>query len=177
MSYEDYSFANPYITPGEQILWRGKPEQGNLVTGRDAFMIPFSIVWCGFAVFWFVSVLVSGAPVFFALFGIPFVVMGLYLVFGRFLWTAHMRKQTQYVITNRKIIRKRGQKIDIQDHTKAAIHVTVHSNGCGTIRIGAEGYYGRQSYDLSGNPYGVFLIENVAQVARVQQLLYSAREN
>ena len=43
----DYSFCKPYITAGEQILWRGTPGPGNLLTRSDFFLIPFSLFWCG----------------------------------------------------------------------------------------------------------------------------------
>lgn len=175
MEYDDYSFVNPYITSGEHILWRGKPGEGNLVTAQDVFLIPFSIVWCGFAVFWTIIASRAGA---FALLGIPFVCVGVYLLFGRFIWTGYIRKRTLYVITDRKIVRKRGNKIDMQDLGKAPIHVTVHKHGYGTIRIdGADPYYGRRVYDTMGNPYGAFLLENIPDVARVQQILYSQNQD
>lgn len=174
MEYDDYSFVNPYITSGENILWRGKPGEGNLVTAQDVFMIPFSILWCGFAVFWMVMASQAGA---FALFGIPFVCVGLYLVFGRFLWTSYIRKRTLYVITDRKVVRKRGSRIDMQDLSGAPIRVMVHKNGYGTIRIGGmDPYYGRRGYHNVDNSYGTFLLENVPDVARVQQILYSRNQ-
>lgn len=175
MEYDDFSFVNPYITSGEHILWRGKPGEGNLITSQDIFLIPFSIFWCGFAIFW--TVMASQAGVF-ALFGIPFVCVGLYLVFGRFLWTSYIRKRTLYVITDRKIVRKRGNRIDMQDLSNAPIHVTVHKNGYGTIRIGGTDhyYYNRRSYNSLDHSGSAFLLENVPDVARVQQILYNRNQ-
>ncbi len=40
---------NQYLMPDEYVLWNGKPGKGNLLTGQDVFMIPFSIMWCGAA--------------------------------------------------------------------------------------------------------------------------------
>ena len=94
MMYErdEFDFCKRMLTQGEYVIWKGKPEKGRLFSRNDIVMIPFSLVWCGFAVFWFVSALSMGAPIPFAMFGIPFICVGLYLVFGRFIHTAHRRK-------------------------------------------------------------------------------------
>lgn len=171
---EDFTFARPYISPGETILWRGKPGRGNLFTSQDVFMIPFSIFWCGFAFFWEITAISGGAPFLFALFGAPFICVGLYLVFGRFLWTAYIRKRTAYVITNRKIIRARGNKIDMLDgKTMPPVYVTATRDGSGTIQFGQPNYYRRRRWDAFDQNAGLFSLENVPDVARVQQMIES----
>lgn len=173
MEYTDeYSFARPYLTAGEAVLWKGKPGTGHLFTYQDVYLIPFSIFWCGFAVFWEASVLASGAPFFFSIWGIPFVCVGLYMVFGRFLWTAFIRRRTAYVITTKKIIRARGNKIDMLDgRTMPPIHVTAYRDGSGTIRFGQTYYHYRRSYNSFSPNAGVFTLENIPDVAKVQQLI------
>lgn len=170
MEYTDeYSFARSYIGPGEMILWKGKPGKGHLLTSQDAFMIPFSIFWCGFAFFWFFSALRSGG--FFAAFGIPFVIVGLYITVGRFIHAAIRRKRTAYVITNKKIIRCQGGKIDmLQGRGMPAVHVTAFRDGNGTIRFGEMNDYrgNRNSFDPS---QGLFTLENIPEVVRVQQII------
>jgi len=69
---------------GEELLWTGQPKSGVYLEARDAIMVPFSLLWCGFAIFWEGSVLVQNAPLIFKLWGIPFVCIGLYMVVGRF---------------------------------------------------------------------------------------------
>ena len=170
---DDYSFSRPYITPGEAILWKGKPGKGHLLTGQDVFMIPFSIIWCGFAFFWEGTVLTTDAPFVFKLFGLPFVCVGLYMVFGRFIHTAFMRKRTAYVITNKKIIRLRGNQIDMLDgKTMPPMHTTAYRDGSGTIGFGQE-YYHYNSFNRRrtySNP-NYFSLENIPDVARVQQYI------
>jgi len=48
------------LLPRERLLWSGKPEPGHLVGGGDVFMIPFSLMWGGFAIFWEAGVLCIG---------------------------------------------------------------------------------------------------------------------
>ncbi len=52
----------PYLLSGERILWTGQPDPRRLVGGKDAYLIPFSLMWGGGAVFWEAAVLLSGAP-------------------------------------------------------------------------------------------------------------------
>ena len=169
--HDEYSFARPYLSDGEVILWKGKPEKGHVFTPQDAFMIPFSILWCGFAIFWETTVITSGAPFFFKLWGIPFVCVGLYMVFGRFLWTAYVRKNTAYVITTRRIIRSRRGRVDsMSARSMPPMHATVHKDGTGTIRFGENSYfrYRRNSFDPND---GLFVLENIPDVIRVQRII------
>ena len=50
----DDLFTNRLLS-GERILWSGKPGQGLLLTGADAYAIPFTLLWCGFFIFWMVG--------------------------------------------------------------------------------------------------------------------------
>jgi len=105
-----------YLDPGEQLLWSGQPKQGVRLQAADLFLIPFSLVWAGFAFFWEATVLGlvsfgeggfgrdNHPPVFFALWGIPFCLVGLYLVVGRFFGDAASRRRTWYGITARRVI-------------------------------------------------------------------------
>src|SRR4051812_28305000 len=93
------------LLPGERIIWSGQPQQGLLLTARDIFLIPFSLMWCGFAIFW--TVMATGASKsdanpaggFFILWGLMFVTIGLYFVFGRFIVDAWVRRGLHYAVT------------------------------------------------------------------------------
>ena len=75
MPADAYQMLRPELDANEQLLWAGMPGQGLRLRAADALMIPFSVMWCGFALFWEFGVVSSGAPLFFRLWGIPFVVM------------------------------------------------------------------------------------------------------
>lgn len=172
MDHEDsYSFCKPYLANGEYILWRGKPERGNLLSSSDIYLIPFSLLWCGFAFFWEFNAIKDG-PFFFALFGIPFVCMGIYIVIGRFFHMAWLRKRTYYVITNLKVIRFRNGKVDMQmGKGMPAVSVITHKDGNGTIRIGQPDPYRKNSFYMMGTTQVGFTLENIADVLKVQQIL------
>src|SRR5690242_910458 len=100
----------PDLLRGERVLWTGQPDAGRIFSSYDVFAIPFSLLWGGFAFFWEASVLGmgvfgssgGGGPVlsFFALWGIPFVLIGLYMIVGRFFYKAWARKRTWYAVTS-----------------------------------------------------------------------------
>ncbi len=126
--------------PGESIIWSGKPKQGLLLRRSDLFMIPFSLLWGGFAIFWEMSVLQTDAPGFFALWGIPFVLVGLYMIVGRFFIEARQRARTVYGLTNRRVIIISGllskTTISIPLATLSEITMSEHKDNRGSITFG-----------------------------------------
>ncbi|MCB0652275.1 MAG: PH domain-containing protein [Saprospiraceae bacterium] len=143
-----------HLNQGESLLWTGTPKKGILFNSGDLFLIPFSIFWCGFAIFWMYGASEGGGI--FALFGIPFVVIGLYLLFGRFFLEAAQRANTVYGITNTRIIIKSGiyskTVKSLQIKTLADIQVTEKTDGSGTITIGAGNPYNAKSVSLNRLP-------------------------
>jgi len=98
--------ASQELARDERLLWSGIPRQGLVLSPTDAFLIPFSLLWAGFAVFWEITVLSTGAPGFFALWGIPFVGIGLYITVGRFFTDRARRAGTSYALTSQRVVIK-----------------------------------------------------------------------
>jgi hypothetical protein len=92
------------LLPGERVLWEGRPSRHRLFRSTDVLLVPLSLMWCAFAVFWESGVLVSGAPIFFVAWGVPFVLFGLYIVAGRFVVRAVSSRRTRYVITDFRVV-------------------------------------------------------------------------
>ena len=45
----------------ERLLWSGQPPGGLRLSLIDVFVIPFSLLWCDFAISWVVSAYAMGA--------------------------------------------------------------------------------------------------------------------
>ena len=127
---------------GETLLWSGQPKQGLLLRPSDAVFIPFSLLWGGFALFWESGVLSGGAPFFFVLWGIPFVLVGVYIVVGRFFVDAYIRSKTSYGVTNERVLIIAGlfsrtvKTLPLQ--TLGELSLEQRADGSGTITFGAS---------------------------------------
>lgn len=131
------------LMAGERVLWSGRPAQGLLFTPADRFLVPFSLMWCGFAVFWEATVLRQGAPWFFVLWGVPFISVGFYFVAGRFVLDALVRRGTSYAVTDRRVLIARSGLfrafVALDPGRLPCLSLTEGTGGRGTVRFGPEG--------------------------------------
>ena len=140
----DYNISKlqEHLDSNEKLIWTGRPKKGITFRLEDLFLIPFSLLWCGFAIFWFIGAWTSGAPFLFAMFGIPFVIIGLIFVFGRFIIDAKQREHTFYGLTNDRIIIKSGifkQSVrSFNIKTMSDIECSEKKDKSGTIAIGPK---------------------------------------
>src|SRR5919201_2297721 len=90
-----YGPFDAHLVAGEKILWVGRPDPSKRFERSDLFLVPFSLLWGGFALFWEAAVIAHGS-FFGTLWGIPFVAIGLYMTAGRFVYKAWVRRSTLY---------------------------------------------------------------------------------
>ena len=179
----------------EKAIWKGKPATGIMLRGSDALFIPFSLLWGGFAIFWETTAIsiaakttpndqsAAAAVLIFPLFGIPFVLVGLYLIFGRFVIDAKRREKTEYAITNQRVIIKSGffsRKVkSLNLASMPEISFTEKSNGTGTITFGeSNSPYGfmMRGFSWPGMPYAP-TFEMIDNVRSVFELIQKAQRN
>jgi hypothetical protein len=80
------------------------------------------------------------------LWGVPFVLIGLYLVAGRFLLDAWIRRGISYAVTNRRVLILRSgpfSKFSAMSLDQLPeVNLSERADGRGTIRFGAAAPYG-----------------------------------
>ena len=131
------------IPEDEEILWAGQPDQWE-ASKRGWPIFGFAIPWTLFALFWMFAAAGFGMPNFsdgtgfFALFGIPFVLIGLFMLASPFLM-ARTAKHTVYVVTHQRALIFTGKDaVEVETYLPGELNSldrTLRSNGTGSIRF------------------------------------------
>jgi hypothetical protein len=184
----DPATIEQHLLPGERVLWTGRPNARPLLSPVDVFLVPFSLMWGGFAIFWELAVLTNtrGASAFLALWGIPFVVIGQYMIWGRFIVRRRQQRLTTYALTDRRALVVTQSAFGNERLQAAflnqvpAVNLRRRRDGSGSIEFGSvSGFFGMSSMyrdagmsfmtpGMSGPSHPVFT--NIADVASVYRL-------
>jgi hypothetical protein len=132
-----------YLRPGEELLWCGRPDPAVIFGPGDLSVVPFSILWLAFAIFWESGVIRSGAGPLPEIWGIPFIAIGAYALFGRFIYKRISKKRTVYAITRSRAIIVAGTVVS--DMPLGGVPTTVRYSRVGNHASVTFG-------DLSGRP-------------------------
>lgn len=140
--------VQPELMSGESLLWAGMPNPNKIFHSDDWYIVPFSLVWGGFALFWEAAVSghwgnipkTQGPMSFMMAFGMAFVVVGQYLIWGRFLYDAWLKRRTYYAVTNRRVLTVQDGWIRRSRSTylEAIPEVVREGNAIGTLWLGAK---------------------------------------
>ncbi len=140
-----------YLDPEEKILWQGRPTAKLAFQRRNPFRLLFAFFWLGFSIFW--MAMAAQVNLLFAMFGLPFVAIGIFLIGGDSLFHAFVRQNTWYTLTDKRafvavrIFGRKGLKsFEILPETPLELDMTnpptiwfaKHFGGQNTTRIGFE---------------------------------------
>lgn len=177
-----YTQIRSRLLDGEYVLWEGQP-RNKIFTSQDIFFVPFSLMWGGFAFFWEFSVIKHG-PLIFMIWGIPFVLVGIYMIFGRFIYRSYVNKNTYYYVTDKRLIIIKALKKEtissVYYKTIPALTKKINSDGSGSLIFGdgnaPYGIYQNTGMDflMNRNLYrkqasGFYNIEDIERVYRLIQ--------
>jgi hypothetical protein len=138
------------LTPGEVVLWTGQPNGSVIFHPQDLYLIPFSLLWGGFAIFWELGVLghwrsphkAGGNPFnwLMTVWGIPFVLVGQYFIWGRFVFDWWRKKRTFYAVTDKRLLiveEVRNRKLtSVRLTENTFLDKATRGDGIGTLRFG-----------------------------------------
>ncbi|MFW6117633.1 MAG: PH domain-containing protein [Thermoproteota archaeon] len=144
--------SNKRLRADEKVLWRGKPVMLPFIVPTLA-TIPVGLIFLGFAVIWMRGATSVGAPRFFPLFGLPFVLIGLGVTVGPSIWQLMRYRNTEYVITDQRLITQTGaigldtRFVDLDKIQEVYVKIGVIDKlfGTGSIQVltAGEVYVGR----------------------------------
>ena len=159
-SADAYTVFQPELLRDEEILWTGQPKV-KVFALADILLIPFSFLWCGI-VFVFAAAALFSGEVIVILFAAVFLILGLFVLIGRFIWKIKRRRNTFYAVTNKRVLvfmdvwTKDVQAVFIE--SIPVINRLIRSNGSGTIKFGNMSFLGSLNestgMDFLLPPYG-----------------------
>jgi uncharacterized membrane protein YdbT with pleckstrin-like domain len=185
---KDLSGLDKLLNVEEKVLWSGKPVRKAFIL-PGLISIPVGIIFLGFAIFWMGTAASAGAPDEFSLFGLLFVLIGIGIAFGPFLFQLLRYRNTEYMITDKRIITQTGaigldtRFVDFEKVQEVYVQIGVIDKLFGTgslyaMTAGFSGFVPRGGY---GYGYGGFAGNRPSLAAlkepyEVQKLLQEAIE-
>ena len=142
-----------HLLPGEEILWEGRPKILSGINPGSVGKSAFGLMWLGFSLFWTITafLMTRAIPgndatamffkVFFPLFGLPFVAIGIFIVFINPMKQKNKVSNTLYYLTDKRlIITSNGLDaifISIFIKDLKTVHLTKNKDNTGNIMFGS----------------------------------------
>ena len=175
------AFARSQLRAGEHLLWAGQPDVRAYALQGAWYLIPFSLIWGGFAIFWELMALQSGGSILFALWGLPFVTVGLYLIFGRILVARREARRTVYGVTDRRVLLLTGafrQSVtEMAIDELPVVQLEEQSSGVGRISFSSGGPFFRPppGWPMAGMYGRPTAFESIRDASRVYHIIQDAK--
>ncbi|MCT4660870.1 MAG: hypothetical protein N4A40_03340 [Tissierellales bacterium] len=181
-----------YLYDNEKILWLGKPKI-KIFSVLDILIIPVTIIWLGIIVAWETMAFSIGAPFIFQLFAVPYILIGLYVLIGRYILKIYLKRNTNYCVTNQRIIilkKLKSFKVESEEISNLSI-VNIENKGhnFGNVIFG-NGYIMAKAYENIGLeflikkrnyknvPLAFYDIENIDEVNnQIESIKYEMQRN
>ncbi len=164
----------PYLQEGEEILWTGRPYTSVPCRAPLSSKI-FALFWLGFSIFWTVSVMSLGGSMM-GIFGMAFVAIGVYLLYGVTLGQKKLYASTAYAVTTKRaIIVTRGrQGMNCHEYPLEGLeNISLEDviENTGTIRlVPQQVYYDRKGRSRNATPdisTAFMMVDDVHKVYRI----------
>ncbi len=184
--------VQPEMWSGESVHWAGMPNPKIIFHSDDWAAIPSTLIWTGFFVFWEGNALgywgrasrPSRNDLFNTLWGIPFLIVGNYMVWGRFLHDAWLKRRTYYAVTNRRvlILQESWKRRTNWTYLEAIPAIEREGDATGTLWFGKKYpvIAGRRQKTRSMSRFevsGIPVFADIDEVDGVQRLVQELREN
>jgi hypothetical protein len=132
------------LGPSERIIWQGQPAQGLRFSPQDVFAVPFAVFWLLMVLAIF-GLILSGGPTQvdpFAYVILPiFIMVGIYMLIGRFIVDRAARRRINYYLTNQRALIETGLfRLALSSISLAALpemKFRAGRKGRGTIQFGS----------------------------------------
>ena len=96
-----------YLDSDERVLWRGQPKFAPFVLGSSSPIVGI-ILLAGITIFILIPMLFTGAPSFFLVLMIPFLIIPLIMILRPVISGFLAFKNTEYIITHKRVIIQTG---------------------------------------------------------------------
>jgi hypothetical protein len=150
------------LSPHEHILWAAVPSPWR-IWWSSAAIVPFALFWNGFVVFWIWGA--AHASVWFALFGLPFLVVGMTLLYAP-VKAYRTARATFYALTTERAILFEGPTVT--SYTRAMMTELVRTpraDGSGDLVFAERTRTGARNGTTSR--VGFIAVPNVREVERL----------
>lgn len=188
LGQEKLAKVRAFLEPTEKALWVGVPPRNAVFDKGDILQIPFSIFFTVFSIIWITSAFSAANDSeetgfsFFPLFGVPFVLVGLYMLVGRFIYRWWRNGRTIYAVTDRNVLALVGSRLTTTDiGGLREVQQSIKSDGSGSIIFGAPppayGWFRGNGLEwLGSHPDYPITFRNISNVRAVNNLVENQKK-